>query len=509
MTKENKLHRLITPIILALILAGCQPAATPTPQKVIETVVVTEVVEATSVEVLQVVTPTPEPAGPRTLVICEGQEPDTLYPYGGSLKATSDILEAISEGSWSGYDSNSYAYQPTIIEKLPDLGDGDASLATVKVSEGSTVVDAFGDVVELDPAAGIMLTPAGRGEPVAYEGGEFEMDQLSATFSLLPDLLWSDGTPLTAADSVYAFKLLADPNTLFPKYSLERTATYEAIDDLTIVWTGLPGFLDSTYYLNFFGPAPEHSWGKYSAEELLTAEESSLAPIGWGPYVIDEWVQGDRVTLHKNPNYYRAAENLPKFDHLIYRFVGQNGNANIAALLSGECDILAQLTGLDDQIELMIAMQNTGQVNATFTTGTVWSLISLGIQHIDYDDGFNLNTDRPDYFSDVRTRKAFAMCIDRQALVDNLTYGQAKVIDNYLPPEHPVSNPDVIHYDFDVNAGNALLDEVGWLEVDGDPATPRVAQDIPGVPDGTELKVTMGVISIPLIQKFVEILQDS
>ncbi len=504
---SNKLGIIL--VMLVLVLSSCQPEATPTAEQVVETLVVTEVIVATPVEVVKAVTPTPEPSGPRTLVICQGQEPETLYPYGGAMLAKSHILEAISEGGWGAYDMNSYGYQATILEKLPNLADGDASLEAVTVSEGDVVVDADGNVVSLDAAAGVSLIPAGGGDPVLYEGGEFEMDQLSATFSLLPDLMWSDGTPLTATDSIYAFNLLADPDTPQQKFTIERTDSYEAVDDLTVVWTGLPGFLDSEYYINFYGPAPEHAWGAFSAAELLTLDESSLAPLGWGPYVIDEWIQGDSVRLHKNPNYYRADEGLPRFENLVYRFVGQNANTNIAALLTGECDILSQLTGLDGQLELILEMHATGQVNATFTTGTGWSLMSLGIQHIDYDDGYEQQTDRLDYFSDVRTRKALAYCLDRQGIVDTIAYGQTRVMDSYVPVEHPLYNPDVVRYDFDVAAGVELLEEVGWIDQDGDPVTPRTAEGVSGVPDGTGLELSLAAVSVPVVELFIEIARES
>ena len=169
-------------IILALIMAACQPAATPTPQTVMETMVVTEVVEATPVEIVQVVTPTPEPTGPRTLVICQGQEPEN---FNDETLFSAHILEAVFDGP---IDSNSFAYQPVILEKLPSLADGDAVLTSVVVKEGDIIVDINGDVVELDATAGILLIPAGGGDPVSYEGGDIEMDQLSVTFTLLPDM---------------------------------------------------------------------------------------------------------------------------------------------------------------------------------------------------------------------------------------------------------------------------------------------------------------------------------
>jgi len=497
-------------LVASMVLAACAPAATaPPPETIVETVIVTEIVEGEPVEVVQVVTPTPEPTGPRTLVICQGQEPETLYQYGGSMLAQSHILEAISEGSWSGIDSNSFAYQGIILEKLPSLADGDAAITVVTVTDGDTVVDAIGEPVTLDAAAGIMLTPAGGGDAVAYEGGDFEMDQLSATFVLLPDLMWSDGTPLTSSDSIYDFNLRADPDTPTTKYVLQRTASYEALDDLTVVWTGLPGYMDAEYYTNFYAPSPEHIWGQFTAAELIEAEESSRAPIGYGPYIIDEWVQGDSITLHKNPNYFRADEGLPVFDTVVYRFVGENSNANIAAVLSGECDIVDQTSGLDDQSELLLELQASGQINATFVTGTVWEHVDYGIQPVSYDDGYTQGTDRPDFFSDVRTRQAFLMCMDRQAVVDTILFGQSVVIHTYIPPQHPLYNEEVIQYPFDPEAAGALLDEVGWLDDDGDAVTPRVATGVEGVPDGTLLEVAYETTTATLRQQVTAVIQQS
>jgi peptide/nickel transport system substrate-binding protein len=506
-TKIKSAHILPLLIILSLILAACQSTATP--ETVVETLVVTQVVEATPVEVIQVVTPTPEPAGPRTLVICMGSEPNDLSAYGGS--GTWVVNEAVFGGIWIGAtDRNSFTHQPILQEKLPNLADGDATLVAVAVSEGETVVDAEGEVVILDANAEppIKLVPAGGGDPVSYQGGEFEMDQLSATFTMLPDLLWSDGTPITSSDSVFAFKLISDPDNEI-LVSLGSTASYEAIDNLTTVWTGLPGFLDSGYKNNFFGPAPEHLWGEYSIKELYELEEYTRMPVGWGPYIIDEWVQGESIILHKNPNYFRAEEGLPKFDTLVYRFVGQNSNANVAALLAGECDILAQSTGLNDQAELLLDLQAADQIKATFTTGTIWEHVDFGIQHVEYDDGYQMGIDRPDFFSDKRMRQAFAMCMDRQALVDTIFFGQSIILDSYVPPQDPLYNPDVPRYEFDVQAGSALLGEVGWVDDDGDPNTPRIAQGILNVPDGTPLEVAYETTSSPVRQQATAIIKES
>jgi len=440
-------------------------------------------------------------------VICLGQEPDSLYLFGTDMLAASQVQEAIWDGGTAGYDNRSFGYQAVLTEKLPSLADGDAVINTVTVNEGDTV-SAGGAVVTLE--VGTVIRPAGCNSDdcaITYEGGALEVDQMVVTFTFLPGLMWSDGTPITTADSLYAFDVAADPDTPSGKYTIERTASYEALDDLTVVWTGIPGYLDSTYFLNFFAPLPEHVWGQYTAVEMLEAEEVARTPMGYGPYVIEEWVAGESITMTKNEYYHRADEGLPYFDNLVYRFVGENSNANIAAILSGECDIVDQTSGLEDQSELLLELQNSGQVNATFVTGTTWEHADLGINPVSYDDGYSQAAgDRADFFGDVRTRRAMAMCFDRQAVVDTVMYGQSVVLHTYLPPQHPLFNADVAQYPFDVAAGSALLEEVGWVLADDGV---RVAQGIPGIEDGTRLSVNYWTTNATQRQQATQILAQT
>jgi len=94
-------------------------------------------------------------------------------------------------------------------------------------------------------------------------------------------------------------------------------------------------------------------------------------------------------------------------------------------------------------------------------------------------------------------------------VVDTVMFGQSIVLDTYLPPEHPVFNPDVVKYEFDVTKGSALLEEAGWLDDDGDPSTPRVAQGVEGVPDGTLLEFNFWTTSATQRMQATQVLQAS
>ncbi len=469
----------------AIVLAGCRAAATPPTGPAPSGTAAPAASQPAA-------SPTPaatQTAEPRSLVICLGQEPSTLYPYGQASLTQWSVLDAVYPGP---IVSKNYTLQPVILQKIPSLADKDAVIQPVDVKPGDTIVDAGGNVVSL--AKGVRVNPSGctgTACGIPYDGqSPLKLDQMVVTFKLLPGLTWSDGQPLTASDSVYSSRLAADPSTPVSKYKVARTEKYVASDALTTVWTGVPGFIDPDYATNFWLPLPEHAWKGISPADLLTKDVSSQKPIGWGPYVIDRWVKGDHIDLRKNPYYAGAKDGLPKFDQLVFRFLGTNSIANVNALKSKECDIVDQTAHLEDQLPLLSQLSNAKQIQVNYAYGPEWEHLDFGIKPASYDNGYDPGkNDRPDFFGDVRTRQAFAYCLDRQAVVDQLLLKHSAVPDTFLPPGHPLLDPNVAHYAYDPAQGAKLLDEVGWKDTDNNPATPRVAKGVKGVPDGTPFVV--------------------
>jgi hypothetical protein len=81
----------------------------------------------------------------------------------------------------------------------------------------------------------------------------------------------------------------------------------------TVQWWGLPGFLDPTYFTNFWPPAPKHAWSQFPAEQLLTVDVSSRTPLGWGP---DQNVGGS-YPLTRSSTF--VLDGYPKFETLTFR----------------------------------------------------------------------------------------------------------------------------------------------------------------------------------------------
>jgi peptide/nickel transport system substrate-binding protein len=434
------------------------------------------------------------------LVVCQKEEPTSLYLYGDERQEARHIHEALYDGP---IDHRTYTHQPIILEKLPNLEDGDAMVDTVIVQAGDRIVDAYNEPVELEEGMLIFPTDCRSAEcAVEFDGEPVEMDQMIVTFQMKENLLWSDGTPLTADDSVYSFELRRAPATPMGKFTELRTASYESENERTVVWTGLPGYLDPTYYLNFYPPLPRSLWEEelgYDPADLLTAEEATQNPLGWGPFTVSEWVKGDHITLSKNPYYFRANDGLPYVDNVIFRFV-EDANTAVAQLLSGECDIVTQDANLETQAELLLKLQEHGVLETAFVPDTLWEHVDFGINPAN-------ERQRADFFEDVRVRQAIAHCLNRQEIVNTLLYGRSPVLDSYLPPEHPLYADELIEqYPYDPEKGKALLEEVGWMDEDEDGV--REATDIAGIRNGTPLAFRWQSTSQTFHRRYMERFQE-
>ncbi|MBN2548735.1 MAG: peptide ABC transporter substrate-binding protein [Anaerolineales bacterium] len=406
-----------------------------------------------------------------------------MFIYGDISRSARNIRQAIYDGP---YDLVNFDLSPVILLEKPSLENRAALIEPVTVQVGNLIVTSDGKIASL--GEGVLYRPAGCSQPgcaLIYSGAALvQLDQLVVRFRLREGLAWSDGTPLTADDSIYSFEVASNLYPMARPDLIAHTASYNALDAVTIEWRGLPGYMDAAFAGNFFTPLPRHAWGNILPQDLLSNQSVTRTPLGWGPYIIEEWIAGDHLTLKKNPGYFRSGEGLPSFDSLVFRFVPDPDQA-LNALLAGECDILDETIGLEAQSARLLELQSKGQLKAAFQTGAAWEHLEFGIQPY-----VSAGSEPPVALFEMKeTRQAVALCLDRQKLVDELMLGQSVVPDSYILPNHPFYNDQVRQYPYDPQAANALLDAVGWLDQDGDSLTPRLSQAVPGVPDGAPFQV--------------------
>jgi len=397
---------------------------------------------------------------------------------------------------------------PVILEKLPSLADG-VRFEPVQVQPGTPVVDASGARVKL--GEGVQFYPSGCQESACvqtYAGVEpASLDQMVVQFKLRPGLKWSDGAPLTAADSAYSYQVA---QALFPKARaalVSHTQSYAALDETTVEWRGILGYRDPRYASFFFTPLPEHAWDGIAPGDLAVAEQVFRSPVGWGPYQIDEWVSGDHISLSRNPNYFRASEGLPHFDHLVFRFM-PNGNEALNGLLAGECDYVDETAGLEAHRLQLADLSAKGQISLHTARSSAWEHIDFGIVSAQPVDGAS----QPailQFFRLKETRQSIAECIDRGRIQAELSLDESAQADLYLPNDDPLANPDARRYIFDPQAASQRLQSIGWLDDDNNPETPRVTMGVSGVPDGTAFEFNYLVEDNAEERKLAQIVQDS
>jgi len=473
-------------MVVLLLLSGCKnQGISPSPTAISPT--------STFPTILPTLIPT------RLLTICIGKEPSSLFIYNDSSISAQNIRQAIYDGP---FDVNDFQYEEVILENIPTIANNEIFFEPITVNQGDLIIDSNGNLLEM--SNGTSFLPAGCKDAscVSVSDGQtpVQMDHLFVQYKLLNGIKWSDGQPLTANDSVYSYEIA---KALYPRARSELisiTQTYKALNETTIEWKGIPGYRGSDVLTNFFSPLPRHAWGHLPFEELLSNETVNRSPLGWGPYVIDEWTVGDHITLSRSTNYYRNLDGLPTFDTLVFRFVPDADEAT-AALLAGECDYLDESTRLESNLAQLITLQEEGQIRTLIDEGAAWEHLDFGI--------IILNPSLLGFFHQKEARQAVAWCLDRQRIVDEVFSGNSLVAENYIPPKHPLFNPEIKRYSFDPSTGIRLLDSVGWLDQDGNTSTPRLAQGVDGIPDGTALEMTLLTTDEEEKGKVAQIMQES
>jgi peptide/nickel transport system substrate-binding protein len=226
----------------------------------------------------------------------------------------------------------------------------------------------------------------------------------------------------------------------------------------------LPGYIDPLYFTNFWTPLPRHWYGALALSHIGDSPEVNQHPMGWGPFVLQDWVSGDHLTFERNPHYFRAAEGLPYFDRVTYRIIPDPADI-LADLQAGKCDLTPSSPKLDTIADALSNADAKGELRLQRVSGTKLEHLDFGITPA---ESYTRNVGN-DFFQDVRVRQAFAHCLDRDALIPG--YYPAEILDTYLPVAHPLHSPardSDNPYPFDPARGRALFATAGWTDSDGD-----------------------------------------
>jgi peptide/nickel transport system substrate-binding protein len=323
-----------------------------------------------------------------------------------------------------------------------------------------------------------------------HEGPEtLTLPQLSVTFKLKPDLKWSDGTALTSEDVILGYHLAQDPQVTGPWRALvERTNRFRALDDHTLRWEGIPGYLSQDYPNFLYPPQPAHRWRGKRLTEIL----QDLTPPGTGPFDIVAWERGREVRLRPNPYYVgrsNGGEGIDQADpstqlaEIIVRFPKEDVNGWPQLLAEGVCDIV-----LPDP-----AMRIPWEAWADLLgekTAVLYADVSPQSTFLRLDFNLAPLSNAPSILSQRRIRLAIAHCINRIHLATSIPDQGLIPAEGFLPPGHPAFDPETLYtIEHNPDKGRALLNAEGWYDSDGDDI--REAHGVVGIPDGQPLTLTL------------------
>ena len=315
-------------------------------------------------------------------------------------------------------------------------------------------------------------------EMPSVDNGGISADGTTITLTLRDDLTWSDGDPLDSADFLFTHEMvLSEQNTPLSTSPWDRIATIEAPDATTVVIS-----FDEPYapWLGLFSYVlPEHVLRPvFEDEGTIDFAEFNFEPsVSSGPYILDEWDQGNFARFTANENYFEGAPNI---DVIVVTFVPDD-TTYVRNLEAGEADL-----------GTFIAASDAPGLEAA---GLRIDIIPSG-----YNEGWYLNLD-PELghpaLQDVRVREAIALSFDRQSVVEDLLLGVLPAGASYWE-NTPYANPNLGPVPYDPDRARELLDEAGWVQT-GDSM----------VPDGDGLRAKDGVeLSLRFITNTRQIRRD-
>ena len=259
------------------------------------------------------------------------------------------------------------------------------------------------------------------------------VEPLTWDVEIRPDAVFSNGSPVTAADVSYTYEsmLAPDSDSLWHKGFLERFSQVEVIGPRTV---------------RFHLKEPLATF----LTDIDIGIVSKVGALGAGPYVLDEL-----TTLHAvlgvNPHFYGAK---PKLPHVEIKFV-RDASARLLMIVGGSVDLIQNGVRLD----LLDDVRERPRVHLQSGASVILSYVMLN------------NADP--VLKDPRVRQAIALAIDRPAIVAAKFGGRAVLATGLLPPGHWAYAQDVVHWNHDLARAKQLLDYAGLKDPDGPGPLPR------------------------------------
>jgi peptide/nickel transport system substrate-binding protein len=268
--------------------------------------------------------------------------------------------------------------------------------------------------------------------PGLAESWDISEDGLTYTFHLHGGVKFHDGSDFNADDVKFSLERINAADSLNAQKQLYADiASVEVVDPVTVKVTLSKPNGNFIYNL---------AWGDAVIVAPETAANNKTNPVGTGPFVFKDRVEGDRIELAKNPDYWGTPV---KLDAATFRYIG-DPTAAFAAIQAGDVDVFPFFPA-PELLEPLKADPRFSVVEGSTQGETVLSM----------------NNQKPP-LDNVKVREAIAHAIDRQAIIDGAMFGYGTPIGTFYPPSDPNYVDLTAQSNYDPEKSKALLAEAGW-----------------------------------------------
>jgi peptide/nickel transport system substrate-binding protein len=290
-------------------------------------------------------------------------------------------------------------------------------------------------------------------------------DYMTWTCNIRSGVKWSDGEDLTSEDIAFTYKFILDNHQPAFKDYLPYDPTFDTPDPTTLVWNSTEPTFAPTIP-PWIPILPPQVWQPLDGKASTDIKGYPNVPaVGSGPFVLDEWKQGQSFTMSANKNYWAGA---PTMDEVVFEEY-QNKEAMVQALKSGQIDFADDLNPT-----LFNALKSAPDVGTNPAAPSYFSNFAFNF------GGQGANETHHPAINDLQVRLAVAHAIDKDALVNTVYQGNAiagTTVTLPSSPWHYEPTADTVQ-DFNIDEANQILDDAGYKDTDGD--------GVREMPDGTD-----------------------
>lgn len=293
--------------------------------------------------------------------------------------------------------------------------------------------------------------------PDLAQSWETSADGKTTTFHLRPGVKWQTGAPLTSADVLFTYKLLADPN--FPgdpeQAPLWQALSCAAPDAVTVSCQAPNAFAPFLSYASI-GIIPRQALDGTTATGLLD-DPFNRAPFGSGPYRLTH-LDSSHAVLKANGDYYGGAPRLAEIDFQFYPDVSAAAADIVRHKAQG---LLVDLSASRDDIETLKSVDGLKPYPANLSALTI----------------LYLNNSQPP-LNDEAVRHAIAQAIDIDDIISSVIGGRALRADSPLVPGTWAFDPNTARYKHDQGQAQDILEKAGWILTGGSNVRTRNSQTL-------------------------------